>query len=73
MSRDLPGHCDDPDDPASAIEAITATPVGRISASGTNAKSASDAASCRPWEAYMKTAKKAATTVAMSEPMTGRV
>ena len=62
-----------PKTPASASTPITATPVQWISPSGMNVKSASDDASCGPWEAYMKTAKNAANAVAMSEPMTGRV
>src|SRR5665811_1763194 len=62
-----------PTTPDSAITTITATPVQWISPSGTNVKSASDAASCGPWEAYMNMAKKTTTAVATSEPMTGRV
>jgi len=59
--------------PARNTTTITTMPVLWMSSSGTNWKSASDWASCGPWLAYMKIAKKAARRMANSEPRIGLV
>ncbi len=59
--------------PARNTRTITTTPVVWISPSGMNWKSASDWALCGPWLAYMKSAKKAASRIAISEPKIGLV